>query len=278
MSTILILALAVGGGFVFYKMIRKSLETKNKTGLAITGIIMVLVAMVIVAAANGAGHKHVAEKNTTPHFQEQQSKSKTERPTPTPEELEAKRLTEEKQAAEREVKRQQEAEEKRRREEEYAAREAERAANRLTVAEFEGLFLDKVSNIFRTMGVADYATIGEPTQYTNGERATLIYPLDETSTMKMKLYVKNGGVTGLTINTNRLSHETLFSVAVLYNVAALQVFSVPSEAEANKILAALSLDDTVIENLKKPQSITLNGYRYSKESSDSNFALSVVEQ
>ena len=274
MSTVLILALAAGGAFLFYKMIRKSLETQNKSWLAITGIIMVLVVMIVVAAAGGAGHK----KTVTTRAYVPQSEPKAEKPAPTPEEIEARRLAEEKKATEREARRQKAMEDEQRRKEEQAAREAERAANRLTVAEFETLFLDRVSYIFQTMGVADYATMGEPTRYVNGDKETLTYPLDETGDLKMKVYAKNGGVTGLTVSTNNLSRETLFTVSVLYNVAALQVLSAPSEPEANNILQALSLNENIFNNLSKSQSTTLNGYRYYKSSSGKNFSLSATEQ
>ena len=268
--TLTMIIVALVGAFIFYKMIRKSLETQNKTGLVITGIIMVLVAMVVVAVANDAGHKRVATKAYVP-----QSKNKSEQPELTAKDKENKRKAQEQYEAERARIEQMQAESKRRQQEEA---EAQRAANRLTVEEFEGIFLDKVGNIFRKMGVADYATMGEPTRYVNDTNETLIYPLDETGDLKMKVYAKNGGVTGLTVSTDNLNRETLFTVSVLYNVAALQVLSTPTEAEANNILHALSLDENVFNNLSKTQSTTLNGYHYSKTSSGKNFSLSANER
>ncbi len=234
---------------------------------------LLAILFVVVLVSGGSQLSRQLPKQQAPSL-------KVEQKTPelTPEELEAKRLAEEKQIAEREAKRQQEAERQRVLAEERAAREAERAATRLTVAEFEGLFLDKVGNIFRTMGVADYATMGKPARYVNGANETLIYPLDEIGDLKMKVYAKNGGVTGLTVSTDNVSRETLFTVSILYNVAALQVLSMPSELEANNILQALSLNENIFNDLSKPQSITINGYHYSKSSSGKNFLLSATEQ
>ena len=234
------------------------------------GWIVLLVILVLVAISTT-----LATSKPTPKQQTQPTTLRQENPNfdtkPTSEEIaERERLAEKKRAADLERRRQLE--------EERALLEAQRAANRLTIAEFEVIFLDRVGNIFRTMGVADYATMGEPTRYVNGTNETLIYPLDETGDLKMKVYAKNGGVTGLTVSTDDLNRETLFTVSVLYNVAALQVLSTPTEAEANNILHALSLDENVFKNLSKTQSTTLNGYHYSKTSSGKNFSLSANER
>ena len=208
----------------------------------------------------------------------QSAASKVEQKTPEEiaKDLEIKRQAEEKYAAERERSRQIADEDKKRRlEEERAAREAERAANRLPVADFNAIFLGKITIFFQSVGYNAYATMGEPTHYTYGQDETLTYPLDEDGAMVLIEGVRNGGVRSIIVRAYELNQETIFSTTLLYN-AAIQTLA--PNVNLDSVFVALNLNENILDDLSNTRTIVLDGYRFEKKLIGKTFELIAAEQ
>lgn len=191
----------------------------------------------------------------------------------TPEEIEAKRQADEKHAAELEAKRQQEVERQRQLAEEKAAREAERAARRMSVDEFNARLLNIID--------IDQSELGEVKHYVSGDIETFIYSLDNTETfdfngaLDLTEITKAGGIKAVIVKVKKINKYTLAAAIVLYETV---VQALTSDIEANNIFGELSINETFLDNANNSQKTTYNGYIFERGSLGQTFTLSVTEQ
>ena len=261
MSLGTIFGIVVGLGFIFYKMISKSLETQNKTGLAITGITMVLVAMVIVAVAGGAGHKQTDKQEYVPPSSVKTVEEKMSTPTPNSRAM----ADYERQADER----------RRQQEEQYATREAELAASRMSIEDFDWRLMENVNVFVDAAGLNHVDHMGTPERHAEGIDETLTYPLDLDGDLSITEITKDGKIKGARITVHQMNQESMLAAVVFYN-ALVQVFV--TSGEANSIFYGLHLDETFFDDGKNTRTVNHKGYRYEKRFSGNKLLLSIAEQ
>ena len=171
---------------------------------------------------------------------------------PAAEELaEQQRLAEEKRRQQEEIRQQRLAEER-------AAREAERDERRPTIDEFESRFLSIIG--------AD--VMGEAQTFSN----RITYPLDATGEMTLTEFFKGDRVNSVEIYVKRI-HKNSVMIALLAYYDAIRAHN--PNADINAVARGLSLDETIMDNLTKPQTTNINGILYSKRIADKALILSI---
>lgn len=267
MSNVLIILVAcVAGVFIFYKMIRKSLETQSKSGLVITGIIMVLVTMIAMTVANKPGHKRASTQSTVAQSEPQEL---------TAQDLENKRKAKEQYEAERARSEQMLAENKSQADERRRQQEEERAASRMTIEDFDWRLMENVNAFVDAVGLNHVDHMGTPERHAEGVDETLTYPLDLEGDLSITEVTKDGKIKGARIIVHRMNQGSMLSAVVFYN-ALVQVFV--TSGEANSIFYGLHLDETFFDDGKNTRTVNHKGYRYEKKFPGSTLVLSVAEQ
>lgn len=207
--------------------------------------------------------------------------SNTSKPEPKPEVKPAiesdQKVKSEPTAAELEEKRRLKEETARRIAEEAAARERERAALRLPVEDFEARFLDNFNAIAAAFGVPPAAVMGEPYERrTSGNSDVIIYSLAEDERVLMSEIMTAGtsGVKAVNVIVRTVNRENTFVGAVAFGAA---VKALSPEADLNAACDALSLNETVVENLDKSQSTTVPGFKLTKSFDGQTLRLGISE-
>lgn len=214
----------------------------DKKGWRVMIGIVVLVAVISIGIQlNHKEHKRVPKPVETTKVEQ------VETPQPTPEELaERERLAEEKRAAELEQRRQ--------KEEEYAAREAELAAQRIPVDEFNSSFLS----------ILGLANMSEPISQTkNGVNETVIYPLDYDGELTLTEISSFGTLKTAFVSVDKINAKNLSAAWIMY-CAAVQVYATPDEVDYIFTQLRLPPDGTIFDDIKNSRSVEVNGYIYKK--------------
>lgn len=170
-----------------------------------------------------------------------------------------------KQPAAEELAEQQRLAEEKRLAEERAAREAERDARRMYVDEINAGFL-------YGLGIND---MGTPRRQMSGQDEILTYPLDKTGELDLVEITTNGKVKSATITIHKFNRDS-FVAGVIFYAALIEVFVPPSDA--NDILGALGLDETIVDTITENRSTVVNHYRFGKSVVNKKIILSVTEQ
>ncbi len=248
MPSLGLIAIAIIAAVFLFRRLPANSSTRDKV---IFGGLCVIVCVAYFGFSSSPARK--VEKPAPPVVE-----TKTVAPQPTAEELEIERLAEEKRAAEIERNRRETAESKQRLEN-YLAKQA---ANRLTIDEFNARLLENL----------DVDSMGTPSEIRSD---AIIYPLDNRGDVYFsELITTDNNLRGLSVVIKDVRQDTLFAAWIFYE-AAVKSFS--PAADTNAILSAIGLNETVVENLSKPQSVTVKGITYYKKFSGQSLVLGIKE-
>lgn len=262
--TILIIAAAIIAAAFFS---RKAPANSKKTQVAVFCLLSLSFTIILLIVVSITGSLFRSASNTTVdnHARQAERVALVEDKQPTPEELaEQQRFAEEKRLAE-EKRRQQEEIRQQRLAEERAVREAERDAMRMYVDEINAGFL-------YGLGIND---MGTPRRQMSGQDEILTYPLDKTGELDLVEITTNGKVKSATITIHKFNRDS-FVAGVIFYAALIEVFVPPSDA--NDILGALGLDETIVDTITENRSTVVNHYRFAKSVVNKKIILSVTEQ
>lgn len=263
--------LAILAGIYFIGRIIVALVRKEPFGVFVKKI-FIAAAVVIVAAVGSSATQTPEQKAAIEEKREAKAQAQADKQTAglkAAEEkriaeenriAEEKRLAEEKRAAEIERNRQNAEENRRKLEENHRRQEETRAANRLTIEEFES----------HIMLMSNVESMGTPDRRVAGQDVTLIYPM--TDNFDMTVVTTGGKVKRAIITVHNVNRGSLGAAVLLYDAV------VSAYADANAIFGALGLDETIVDTIAEYRTTTVNGYRFEKKLTSSKaIVLSVGE-